>query len=105
MRDSGYCVLRVFQQFNIIDPRKWVVLIDPGGASIFLTCYHNKDFNNQVMFEFNDGGNYFQKNYSVSTESIEVIVQILVEKGIPTVNETNKYYKQKPERATSNDNP
>jgi hypothetical protein len=105
MRDSGYGVLRVFQQFSIIDPRKWIVLIDPGGASILLTCYHNKDFNNQVMFEFNDGGNYFPKNYSVSTESIEVIVQILVERGIPTINETDKFYKQKPERANSNDNP
>jgi len=103
MRDSGYCVLRVFQQFSVYDPRKWVVLIDPGGASVFLTCYHNKDFNNQVMFEFNDGGNFFPKNFSVSTESIEVIVQILVEKNIPVINEKNKFYKPKPERKSSND--
>jgi hypothetical protein len=47
------------------------------------------------MFEFNDGGNYFPKNFSISTESIEVVVQLLVDRGIPTIDENDKFFKPK----------
>lgn len=95
LRDNKFGVLRVFQNYGIHDFRKWTVLIDPGGTSIFVTCYNNKNFNDDVMFEFNDGGNFFPKNFSISTESIEVIIQLLIDKGISTINEENHYYKQK----------
>ncbi len=71
------------------------MLVDPGNTSIFVTCYNNKDFSNEVMFEFNDGGNFFPKNFSIKTESIEIIVQILVDKGIPTMSEDSPYFKPK----------
>jgi hypothetical protein len=95
LRDCKFGVLRVFQQYGIHDNRRWTVLIDPGGTSIFVTCYNNKNFNNEIMFEFNDGGNFFPKNYSINTESIEVIVQLLVDKGVPTINENNYFFKNK----------
>ena len=77
------------------DFRKWTILVDPGNTSVFVTCYTNKDFNYEIMFEFNDGGNYFPKNFSISTESIEVVVQLLVDRGIPTINEDSPFYKEK----------
>lgn len=95
LRDCKFCVLRVFQNYGVSDPRRWTVLIDPGNTSVFVTCYTNKDFNNEIMFEFSDGGNYFPKHYSLSTESIEVVVQTLIDKGIPIINETSPFYKEK----------
>lgn len=95
LRDNKFCVLRIFQRYGIHDSRRWTVLIDPSGASIFVTCYNNKNFNNEIMFEFNDGGNLFPKNFSISTESIEVIVQLLVDKQIQTINEENEFFKER----------
>jgi len=95
LRDCKFGVLRVFQNFSMSDSRRWTILIDPGNTSIFITCYSNKNFNNEIMFEFNDGGNYFPKNFSINTESIEVIVQTLVDKGIPTINEDSPFFKGK----------
>jgi hypothetical protein len=68
-------------------------MIDPGRSSIFVTCYNNKNFNDEIMFEFNDGGNFFPKNFSISTESIEVVVQLLVDRGIPVIDENSDFYK------------
>jgi hypothetical protein len=99
LRDCKFGVIRVFQNYGIADCRKWTVLVDPGNTSVFITCYTNKDFSNEIMFEFNDFGNYFPKNFSVSTESIEVIVQTLIDRGIPTISETSSYYKEKSQNA------
>ena len=39
------------------------------------------------MFEFNDGGNLFPKNFQLKTDSMEVIVTHLIERKInPTEN-------------------
>lgn len=96
LRDCKFGVLRVFQQYGIQDHRRWTIMIDPGGCSIFVTCYNNRSFNDEIMFEFNDGGNYFPKNFSISTESIEVIVQLLIDKKVPTLDNDSKFYKEKP---------
>jgi hypothetical protein len=95
LRDNKFGVLRVFQQYGIHDSRRWTVLVDPGGSSIFVTCYNNKNFNDEIMFEFNDGSNFFPKNFSISTESIEIIIQLLIDKGVPTISTENKFYKEK----------
>jgi hypothetical protein len=95
LRDNKFGVLRIFQKYGLHDSRRWTVLIDPGGCSIFVTCYNNKNFNDEIMFEFNDGGNFFPKNFSISTESIEVIVQLLIDKGVPTINQENEFYKER----------
>ncbi len=95
MRDSGFATLRVFQSYGEHDPRRWTILVDPSRASIYITCYNNKSFVDEVMFEFNDGGNLFPKNYSVSTESIEVIVQHLVDRGVQPIDQEGVYYAEK----------
>jgi hypothetical protein len=95
LKDCKFGVLRVFQQYGIHDHRRWTILIDPGVSSIFVTCYNNRSFDNEIMFEFNDGGNYFPKNFSISTESIEVIVQLLIDRGIPTIEKNSNFYKEK----------
>lgn len=92
MKDSGFAVLRIFQNYGEHDSRRWTVLVDPGVSSIFVTCYNNKSFVNDVMFEFNDGGNLFPKNYNISTESIEVIVQHLVDRNVQRIDLTSVYY-------------
>jgi hypothetical protein len=94
LRDCKFGVLRVFQEYGIHDCRRWTVLVDPSGASVYVTCYNNKAFNNEVMFEFYDGGNFFPKNFSISTESIEVVVQLLVDKGISPINKDSRFYKE-----------
>ena len=45
LRDCKFGVLRVFQGYGIHDCRRWTVLVDPGGASVYVTCYNNKAFN------------------------------------------------------------
>ena len=95
LRDSGFSVLRIFQNYGIHDPRRWTVLVDPGRASIFVTCYTNKLFIGEIYFELNDGGILFPKNYSISTESIEVIVSYLNDKNIQPIDENSPYYVKK----------
>jgi hypothetical protein len=95
LRDNKFGVLRVFQNYALHDSRRWTVLVDPGATSIFVTCYNNKNFNNEIMFGFDDGGNFFPKNFSISTESIEVIIQLLIDKGVPTLSEQSNFFKEK----------
>ena len=82
LKDNGFVVFKMFNAYNNTDPRRWTVLINPGGESIYLTCYHNKDNINEIMFEFDDGGNNFNRGFFVKTDSIEVLVSTLIEKGI-----------------------
>lgn len=95
LKDSGFVVLRVFQAFPLSDPRRWVILVNPGQESIFITCYENKEFKGDVMFEIHDGGIRFPKNFSIKTDSIEVMVQQLVEKGVSTDAKSNAFFKSK----------
>jgi hypothetical protein len=83
----------MFEKFSFSDPRRWTIIVDPGNASIFITCYENKDFRGDIMFEINDGGRRFPKNYSIKTDSIEIIVSALVEKEVPQYDATNSFFK------------
>jgi len=31
LRDNGFIVLKVFNAYSTHDPRRWTVLVDPGG--------------------------------------------------------------------------
>ena len=95
LRDNGYCVVRIFQEYAISDPRRWTVMVNPKSASVFITCYQNREFNNQIMFEFNDGGILFPRNYSIQTESIEVIISNLVKRNIQTITKGDELYVEK----------
>ena len=82
MRDSGFIVLKIFREYAKYDSLAWTVLVNPGGASVFITCYFNREQNQDVEFELNDGGFNIPRNFFIKTESIEVITEYLVSNGI-----------------------
>lgn len=96
LRDNGFIVLKVFNGYGTPDPRRWTVLVDPGGASVFITCFHNKDFLNEIMFELNDGGIRFNKNYCIKTDSIEVIIKYLLQREVSNKAKDNPFYAERP---------
>lgn len=95
LRDNKFITLRVFQAYNLADPRKWTVLVDPGNTSLYITCYENKDSNNDIMFEFDDGGRIFPNNFFIKTHSIEIIIQKLIERGVSFNDASSPFFKQK----------
>lgn len=82
LKDNNFIVFKIFNNYGQHDPRRWTVLVDPGDASVFITCYTNKEFGGDIMFEFSDGGQRFPKNFSLKTDSIEVVVSHLIKKGV-----------------------
>ena len=51
LRDNGFIVWRIFNSYGKHDPRRWTVLVDPGCSSVFITCFTNKEFLDEIMFE------------------------------------------------------
>lgn len=82
LKDNGYVILRLFNVFGKHDPRRWTVLINPTGNSVFCTCYINKNEMGEVLFELNDGGVKIPNNFFIKTDSIEVIIKFLMDNGI-----------------------
>lgn len=83
LKDSGYVVWDIMNKYSIEDPRKWTVLLNPSIESVFITCMVNREeLGSLPEFEMNDGGLRFQKNITLKTSSMEVIVNFLAEKGI-----------------------
>ena len=82
LRDNGYIVVRLFSIFGRHDPRRWTVIINPTGDSVFCTCYINKNEIGEVLFELDDAGTKIPKNFYLKTESIEVIIKFLQDNGI-----------------------
>jgi hypothetical protein len=95
LRDSGFIVWKIFSDYGMHDPRCWTILVDPSGSSVFITCYLNKDFFGDVMFELNDGGRKFLKNFSLKTESLEVIITHLLSAGVSNDPKNSPYQKDK----------
>lgn len=93
LRDSGFVVIKLFDKYGLHDPRKWSVIVDPSGHSLQITCYQNKETLGDVSFELNDGGNKFLRNYNLKTNSMEIIVTTLIEKGIPQKTEDGSFNK------------
>lgn len=81
LKDSGFETWKIFNKYSDSDPRKWTVLIDPSGASIYVTCFENKPFYNEYLFTFDDGNVNFKPGFSLKTDSIEVIVNRLLSNG------------------------
>lgn len=82
LKDNNFNTFKIFKNYAESDPRRWTVLVDPGEASVYITCYENSAFQGDIMFEFNDGGRLFPKNFSLKTTSIEVVVTKLLEAGV-----------------------
>ena len=94
LRDSGFITIKMFSKYGEADPRKWTVMVDPGGQSLLVTCYQNKENLGETSFEFNDGGNKFPKNYHLKTKSMEIVITTLIERGVSQKTddcEFNKY--------------
>lgn len=82
LRDNGFIVLKLFAFYAKSDPRRWTLLINPGQASVFITCYQNKDAVDEFLFEISDGGQFIPKNLLLKTDSIEVIVEYLLSHNV-----------------------
>tara|TARA_R100001594_G_scaffold18006_3_gene36201 strand:+ start:1881 stop:2219 length:339 start_codon:yes stop_codon:yes gene_type:complete len=82
LKDNDFVTLRVFDKYSESDPRKWTVLVDPGGASVYITCFENTPFKGEYLFSFNDGNQVFNNNFSLKTDSIEVVVSKLLRSGV-----------------------
>jgi hypothetical protein len=82
LKDNGFVVLRLFSVYAKSDPRRWTVMVNPSESSVMITCYSNKSEIDETLFEFNDGGNRIPKNYNIKTDSIEVIIDYLITRGV-----------------------
>ena len=89
LKDNDFVTLRMFDKYNDGDPRKWTVLIDPSGSSVFVTCFENAPFKGEYLFQFNDGNQMFKGNVSLKTDSIEVVVQKLLKSGVRQKRESD----------------
>ena len=82
LRDSGYVVDKVFSDYSEIDPRAWTLIIEPGSASVFCTCYINDPYIGETFFELYDGNQYIPGKLKIKTSSFEVFVDHLIKYGI-----------------------
>lgn len=97
LKDAGYVTFRMFDKYGDHDPRKWTVLVDPSGASVYITCFENRPFKDEYLFSFDDGNQRFPRGYILKTNSIEVVVQRLIEHNVLQVEDNaflNKYNKK-----------
>lgn len=81
-RDSGYYANKIFAEYGEADPRTWTIMIEPGGASVFCTCYVNDPYIGDTYFELFDGNQYIPGRLNLKTSSFEVLVEHLVNYGI-----------------------
>jgi hypothetical protein len=95
LKDSGFVVFKIFNAYGSSDPRRWTVLVDPGVASVFVTCYSNKNEVNEVLFELSDGNQKFPSGTFLKTESIEVIIDHLISRGVDNNIANNPFAKIK----------
>jgi hypothetical protein len=82
LKDSGYYTYKLFTEYSKNDPRVWTIIIDPGVASIFCTCYVNDPYLDESYIELYDGGQYIPGRLKLKTDSFEVLVEHLVKFGI-----------------------
>ncbi len=93
LRDSGFVTIKLFDGYAQHDPRKWTIMVDPSNTSVIITCYQNKENLGEILFEFNDGGNRFIKNFNLKTQSMEIVITTLIEKGIEQIKNDSEYRK------------
>lgn len=95
LRDSGYMANKVYADYGENDPRSWTIMIDPGGASVFFTCYINEPYIGESFFELYDGNQYIPGRLKLKTSSFEVVIEHLIKFGIVgekvfSANEVNR---------------
>jgi hypothetical protein len=94
LRDRGYIVMPIFDKYAPEDSRIWTICVTPDKESIFSTCYKWVD-EFKILFEINDGGNKWPRNFYLKTSSVNVVLDELKEKEI-TVNDVDSpFYKER----------
>jgi len=82
LRDSGYIAHKVFTGYGTADPRAWTIVIEPGTASVFMTCWINEPCLGESYFELYDGGIYIPSKLKLKTSSLEVVIEHLIRYNI-----------------------
>mgnify|MGYP006447311777 CR=1 FL=1 len=83
LKDSGFVVWKMFNKYSLGDHRRWTILINPGYHSLYITCSMNdEELSATPRFDFNDGGWSIKSKCTLSTKSMEVIMNFLNENGI-----------------------
>ena len=82
LKDNDFVTFKIFDKYSETDPRKWTVLVDPGVSSVYITCFENTPFRGEYLFSFNDGNQNFNNNFSLKTDSIEVVVSRLLKNNV-----------------------
>lgn len=84
LKDNKFVVWKIFDGYQIGDPRKWTVMINPGFHSIYVTCYiDNQSLKDEPLFGFDDGGAWgFKTHEKIQTKSIQIIINRLIEMGV-----------------------
>lgn len=83
LKDNGYIVWDIMNSYSGVDPRKWTVLLNPSIESIYITCMVNREtIGDAPEFQLDDGGMRFQKNLTLKTSSMEVLINMFIKKGI-----------------------
>ena len=93
LKDNGFVVLKMFNAYTEADPRRWTILIDPGRSSVYLTSFHNRSDFNEITFEFDDAGHKFPRGLFIKTDSVEVLVTHVLDKGISNGPHGNPFLK------------
>ena len=78
LRDSGFAVQKVYNDYSDADSRQWTVVIDPLRASVMCTCYVNDTDLGDTYFELYDGGKFIPGRLKLETNSIETFIGYLV---------------------------
>ena len=84
LKNSGYPVDKWENiEYTKDDTRKFSILLDNGGACIFITCYKDG------KIQFYDGGRNHITHLPHKTDSVEVIYEYLNDKGV--INKHRSY--------------
>jgi hypothetical protein len=86
LRDSGFAVQKVYNDYSDADSRQWTVVIDPQRASVMCTCYVNDADLGDTYFELYDGRHYVPGRFLINTHSVEIIIEKLIKFGIDNKN-------------------
>jgi hypothetical protein len=78
MKDNGFGTWKMFDKYGPHDSRYWTMILDPGGYSVWVTCYLNRDELKDVCFELNDGGVNIPRNFILKTDSIQTFINTLL---------------------------
>jgi len=107
LRDNGFVVIRLFSVYSKGDPRRWTAMINPSYNSVICTCYTNKTEFGETLFELDDGGVKIPKNFYLKTDSMQVVINFLIEHGICNADYPgkNRYSKLRPLNTLNEERP